>query len=231
MARGRSSAQPASKRSRIDPHKLRVAIRRLDRHHHLMLLDRAIDMLPASALGKLVHDFFRPEELRAEGPRPSLLAQIQAFHAASLAGEFYEDFAVDSRNHMTHSRGTGTFIAEYHRLLDRLCEASARGKLSEARPGFELLFDLLRQIDEFRIDIVFFADEAGAWQIGVHWPSVFPAWAHCVAAEEPPEAFAAIVHGMIDEFARTDRAALLRIAAALASEKQAAALDRHPRRS
>jgi len=34
----------------------------------------------------------------------------------------------------------------------------------------------MREIDRCERDVVFFADEAGSWQVGVLWDRVLPAW-------------------------------------------------------
>jgi len=41
---------------------------------------------------------------------------------------------------------------------------------------FEVIFSLLRHIDECTDDILFFADEGGSWEVGVNWKKVLPAW-------------------------------------------------------
>lgn len=210
----------------IDLAKLRSRLRRLDREHHLMLLDRALELLPPQQVPDLVRDFFRVDELRLDGPRASVLDEVRAFCAAALDGEFYEDFLVNSRNCMTHSHSTAAFIAECQRLLRALCRTSDEGELQIAREGFELVFDVLREIDKCERDIVFFADEAGAWQIGVHWREVLPAWFRCVAAMEPPEAFASVVFSAIEEFGALDRDILQQRATQLASADQRRALVR-----
>ena len=127
---------------------------------------------------------------------------------------------------MSHSRGTAAFIAECHRLLHLLCRASLAGRPRDARAGLELLFVLFREIDRFEVDIVYFADEAGAWQIGVDWREALPAWIRGVAAEASPEEFAAKVVRAIEEFAPRDREMVIERAIAIASTEQAEALGR-----
>lgn len=140
-----------------------------------MLLDHTIEMLSSSQLAELVRDYARIEELRPDGGSSSLLDEVRSFCTASLAGAYYEGFRVDARNFMSHSRGTAAFIAQGHRLLRLLCHAADQGDLRDAREGFGLIFELLREIDRFERDILFFADEAGAWQLAVHWGAVLPA--------------------------------------------------------
>jgi len=47
---------------------------------------------------------------------------VELFEKASLACEYYESFGVNSQNYTQKSAGTSAWIAEYLRLLDRLCD-------------------------------------------------------------------------------------------------------------
>ena len=47
---------------------------------------------------------------------------VELFEKASLAREYYESFGVNSQNYTQKSAGTSAWIAEYLRLLDRLCD-------------------------------------------------------------------------------------------------------------
>lgn len=68
------------------------------------------------------------------------------------------------------------WLSEYDRLM-RWCRREVDdGAFDEARQAFDLLFDLLYQLDQFEEDILFFVDEAGSWQVGVDWRRVLPAW-------------------------------------------------------
>ncbi|MFZ4580272.1 MAG: hypothetical protein ACOYOB_17960, partial [Myxococcota bacterium] len=191
----------------------------------LVLLDRALERLSESDLDAVLADYVHLDEFRAEaGPSLTLYEAVKAFHAASLRGAYYEGFNVNSRNFTMLSGGTQRWLAEFDRLLRR-CVAAApdSGCERQVRDAFELLFDLLSQIDECRDDIVFFADEGGSWQAGVNWPAVIPAWCRCLAATATPEEYAAAVVKVIDEFARHDRAKLLGSARQLATQPQRAA--------
>ncbi len=99
-----------------------------------------------------------------------VIDKVKAFEEASRRGEYYESFNVNSKNFMDKSEGTEEWIAECERLLEDLLGISCDGDPAEAREAFELLFGLLRRIDEGEDDIIFFADEAGSWQVGVDWP-------------------------------------------------------------
>lgn len=91
-----------------------------------------------------------------------------------MAGRYYQSFNVNSRNYMEKSRGTETFIAEHSRLVDACLRAERAGDLETAAEELELLIGLMREIDRCERDIVFFADEAVAWQVGVLWDRVLP---------------------------------------------------------
>ena len=61
-----------------------------------------------------------------------------------------------------------------------------RGEPAEVREAFETLFGLLCHIDKVPDDVVFFADEAGSWQVGVDWDKVLPAGFTCLAKTAEP---------------------------------------------
>src|SRR3989339_778710 len=101
---------------KIDRDKLRIAIRKLNRERVFDLLDEAIDLLPESKLLKLVKQYFNPSKLRPDSEaKGNLLRDVKVFEKASLAGEYYESFNVNSKNYMEKSEGTETWIAEYDR--------------------------------------------------------------------------------------------------------------------
>jgi hypothetical protein len=213
----------------IDRDKLRVFVRQLDGEDLLVLLDRAIDLLPKTKLPKLIKDYARPTDLRPDRDSATgLLAAVRRFHQESLKGRYYEDFNVNSKNYREKSRGTQTWIAECHRLLDLCVAASTTGDLVETRTTFELIFNLLFEINECRVDIIFFADEHGAWQVGVHWREVMPAWFRCLAASTEPDDYARLVHAMISYYAHWETKQLIPAALALANADQAAALAALP---
>ncbi len=213
----------------IDREKLRTYVRKLDGEDHLILLDRAIDLLPKSKLPKLIRDYARLADLRPDGSSPTeLLDAVRGFHTASLRGEYYEYFMVDSRNFMQKSEGTQCWIAECHRLLDLCEQASKTDSYAETRTAFELIFDLLLQIDECRDDIIFFADEAGSWQVGVNWRAVLPAWFRCLAATASADEYATQVRATISYFAHYEVKVLMPKARRSGNKEQRAALSRLP---
>lgn len=171
---------------------LREAIRtHLETDDLLGLLDRAIRLIPQEQIPELIEGFFDAEMLTDDNTaEPPLLDAVQHFYDASLAGYYYEDFAVNSKNFMDQSRGTINFIAEHQRLTHRCVQENETSKPHQIRQAFDLLFDLLDQVDECRDDIVFFADEGGAWQIGVKWDQVLPCYFKALATVTKSKEFA-----------------------------------------
>ena len=215
---------------RVDIEKLRVALRRLDRGHLLMVAERAIEMVPRAKLLALVGDMVRLDQL-AEGKSGAvpLLEEVRAFHDAALRGEYYESFNVNSKNFREKSKGTQAFIAEFDRLAQKCTRAATKeGPRARVLQAFELLFALLRRIDEAPDSVIFFADEAGSWQVSVGWREVLPAYFLCLADDTPPEDFAREVDRVISDFAAYERPRLLAAARSVASAEQKAALRRLP---
>ena len=126
---------------------------------------------------------------------------------------------------MDSSPGTRSFIADCRRLLDRCAAQAAKGDPVETRASLELIFRLLHHIDECHDDVVFFADEGGAWQVGADWAKVFPAWFRCLSQSAEPEEFARLVVEMVDEFEGHDRERHIAAARKLGTAAQRRALD------
>ena len=107
----------------IDREKLRAAIRTLGDEYVFYMLDEAIDLLPEAKLAKIALRYIDPARLRPDSSaKGGLLADVTQFEQASLRGEYYEGFNVNSKNFMDKSKGTRAWISECHRLLDR-CQA------------------------------------------------------------------------------------------------------------
>ena len=185
---------PTVGRSAIDLEKLRVALRRLSRGNLLMVAERAIEIVPKAKLRALVGDMVQIDELaeRARGPTP-LLEEVRKFHGASLRGDYYESFNVNSKNYMDKSEGTEAFIAEIDRLLGKCIQAATKGPRQPVRTAFELLLAVLRRIDEDSDSVIFFADEGGVWQVGVDWRPALEAYFQCLAESSSGEEFARAV--------------------------------------
>ena len=199
----------------------------------LIIAERAIELVPRVTLQALVGDYVHVEDGASEARATpnALLDEVQTFHVDSLAGRYFEDFAVNSRNCTQHSRGTDAFIAEFKRLLRGCISAADSGQYEVARQAFELLFGLLRHIDEGHDDVIFFADEGGSWQLGVDWHNVFAAYFRCLAETATAAYFATNVDQTIEDFAGHERPQHLRTAHAVANAAQRAALDPLERRA
>lgn len=210
----------------IDRDKVRAQARKLDGTGLRVWLDRAIDMLAEEPFPALIEDYVRLKDILVdEGTQPDLLHAIRRFHRESLAGRYYQDFNVNSRNYMEMSRGTETFIAEHARLIAACLKADRDGDLETVRDGLRLLIDLMRQVDECGDDIIFFADEAGSWQVGVQWEEVLPVWFRSLSPGVDPYDWAEDVIDALNAFAGSDLDALLKAARKIASPEQRQALS------
>ena len=209
---------------RIDPGRLRAVLRRMERGHLLLFAERAMEHVPPARLAEIVRDFARLEELASEEAEPrSLSDEVGAFRTDALAGRYYEQFAVNSQNFMCRSSGTDAFEAEIERLLARCVREAARSA-AEARSAFEVLFDVLREIDRCETDIVFFADEGGSWQFGIAWRRILPRYFETLAATATPDEFAREVVRAAEDLAGSDAPDLLDEARRIANDAQRAAL-------
>ncbi len=211
----------------IDRDKLREAIRRLKAEYVFCMLDDAIDLLPPAKLHKIVRKYLDVKRLRQDGGKAanaSLLASVNAFDKASRAGAYYEPFDVNSKNFMEQSHGTTGWIAECRRLLDRSVDEAKRGDQAEVCHAFHTIFGLLDRIDECCDDIIFFADEAGAWQVGVDWERVLPPWFKVLSATTGPEEYAQRIVSLLKHHYdfRSDK--MLSLARKTATEAQRIAL-------
>ena len=157
------------------------------------MLDDAIELLPPAKLHKIAKKYLDLKRLRPDAEKatkPSLLTDVKVFEKASLAGEYYESFGVNSKNYTQESAGTSAWIAEYLRLLDRCVINAKKRNPAEVREAMDIFFGLLNHIDEGRDDVIFFADEGGSWQVGVDWPKVLPVWFKVLSATAEPEEYA-----------------------------------------
>ena len=210
----------------IDRDKLRAVIRKLGNEYVFYMLDDAIDLLPPVKLHKIVRKYLdlkrlRPDSVKAT--KSSLRADLKAFEKASLAGEYYESFNVNSKNFMEKSKGTAGWIAKCRRLLDRCVEQVKTAKSAdpaEVCQAFDIIFGLLDRIDECREDIIFFADEAGAWQVGVNWDKVLPAWFKVLSATAAPEEYAGRITALLEHHYNHGRDKMLAIASKTATPEQ-----------
>jgi len=185
---------------------VRLTLQTLSRGNLLIIAERAAELVPPAELERLLGDFVDVDALATATAAPSLLDEVVGFHARSLAGEHYEDFAVNVGAGAEQSKGTDAFMAEFDRLLAKCIRESETGSRPLVLQAFELPFALLRHIDACHDDAIFFADEGGSWQIGVNWRTALPAYFRCLAETVSSEQFAQAVDQAIADCAGHDRA-------------------------
>jgi len=212
------------KKESLDRDKLRRDIRKLRRDDLLSLLDRAIDQIPKTRLPKVFQGIVDPKKKKNnENISKEFLSEIKLFYKASLNGKYYEDFNVNSKNYMNKSSGTKKWISECNRLFN-LCVSNVSHSCKDVRDAMLILFGLLRRIDEGDSDFVFFADEAGSWQVGVDWDRVLPAWFRCLSEMADSDEFAEETVRVIEDYVEYDREKFLTIARKKANPEQRKAL-------
>jgi hypothetical protein len=190
------------------------------------LLDRAIELLSPTKLRKLVESYMNVQDLAVDSAASAdLLKTVKDFQRRSMKGEYYQSFMVHSKNYMDKSKGTRAWIADCHRHLDGCVRAVANGELKSAGEAFGILFGLLAEIDREPDTIIFFADEAGSWQVGCDWRSILPAWFKCLAVTAGPDDYAENVLRIVDGFVRYDRDRFLTSARRAATADQRKALN------
>jgi hypothetical protein len=211
----------------IDREKLRAAVRKLGDEYVRSMLDDAIDLLPPSKLCKIATKYLDLKRLRPDAPnaaKVTLIKEVSRFAKASLAGQYYASFNVNSRNCTEQSAGTSTWIASFRRLLDQCVADAKRGDPTEVRKAMDLLFGLLDRIDECHDDIIFFADEAGSWQVGVDWFTVLPAWFKVLSVTAQPQEYAQRITAMLEHHYHYGRDKMLAVARRIATPAQRKAL-------
>lgn len=211
----------------IDFTAVRTELRALNRGSLLIIAERALELMPAAQLSTLLGDFVRLKARTAgAGNAPvSLLDEVRAFYRAAMAGKYYEAVAINNQGRQIQSESTDAFIADFGRLLRDFVRASDNLVDSTATVGFELLFGLLRHIDEGNDNVLFFADDDGISTIGINWRTTLPAYISSLARTSLPDEFGHTVDATIEDFAREDRPYYLTVARNAASHAQRISLD------
>lgn len=225
-AESRSFNPMAKQLNEIDRDKLRAAVRKLGNEYILYMLDDAIDVLSPAKLQKIVKKYLDVERLHPdpEKANASLLEDVKRFEKASLAGDYYESFDVNSKNCTQQSNGTSSWISAFGRLLDRCVTNSKKQNPAEVREAMEILFSLLDHIDECRDDVIFFADEGGSWQVGVDWDRTLPVWFKMLSLTAGPEEFANRITTLLSHHYSYGRDKMLTVAQQTATPEQRNAL-------
>src|SRR5471032_2899976 len=171
----------------INPGSVRAALRTLSRGSLLIIAERAAELVTADQLSALLDDFVpidadKPAAPIPAPPMPRLLYEVQEFRDAAMAGHYHQAIEVSSMRGFEQSPGTDSFIADFDRLTRKCIGAVGQGENSSGvRESFELLFGLLRYIDEGNDDVLFFADDGSSSDVGVNWHVVLPAYFNCLA--------------------------------------------------
>lgn len=151
-----------------DLEQVRRALRTLSRGSPLIIAERAAELVPPAELKVLLGNFINVEALTSSpAAARSLLDEVRDFYARSVAGQYYESFAVNWKNCTERSKGADAFMAEFDRLLTRCIRDAEAGPRLPTLQAFDLLFALLRHIDGRHGDVIFFADEGGSYEVGL----------------------------------------------------------------
>ncbi|TVT60775.1 MAG: hypothetical protein FHK80_01980 [Azoarcus sp. PHD] len=143
---------------------LRTELRRLRRCDLLIIAERATELVSRADLKPLLSDFMHVDVLVVPGTKPApLIEEIHKFYDESCDGRYFEQVEANAKNYKEHSRGTDAFVAEFDRLLRKCVQAVGHQPGASVREAFEVLFRLLRRIDEAPDDVVYFAEEPGSW--------------------------------------------------------------------
>lgn len=206
---------------------VRTELRALNRNSLLIIAERAIELIPATQLSTLLSDFVHVETSLAEASRVSVaqLDDVRKFYDAAMGGEYYETVEINSRGRREQSDCNDAFIAEFHRLLHRCIQTADQEAPSGLRESFELLFGLLRHIDEGNADVLYFTDDGGSLDVGVNWRAALPAYFNCLTNTSSPMEFARRVVEAIEDFVDYDRPRYTDAAREAASAEQRTALD------
>jgi hypothetical protein len=215
---------------KLDSKKLGNTLRRLRKQELLDLLDDALKLLPESEIEALVEGYADLDKLRPSLRKGQILAEVRQFERSSLAGDYYESFNVNSHNFMDKSEGTESWIDECHRLLELCGIHTESGDPAEVCEAIEIIFGLLRSIGEEPDEIIFFANEAGTWQVGVDWSEVLPVWFLCLSATTEPEEYARRVVQLVDQHDSYNRTKHFTAARKAGTPAQAKALGPQRRR-
>lgn len=221
----------------VDSNNLRAELRALPRGTLLLIAERAIELVTRDQLDALLGDIVQinvdtgtPYGDSTTIVEPSLLDEVRLFHDAAMNGDFYEHIQINNTGRQEQSAGTDAFFAEFDRLIRKCIGASE--EVGEAAVGdnsahnvrncFELLFALLRHIDEGIDDVLAFSDDGSALDVGVNWRVVLPAYFVCLAEAEAasPKEFARAVEQAIADFAGPDRARYFEAARTAANDAQ-----------
>lgn len=204
---------------RIGKH-LRIwdSIRTMEREQLLILLARTLKHVATNDLETLLGVHERgTTKLAAPLRDGSLLDVVKHFCEEASEGAYFQElWAKGEFGSYLPSGKTEEFGAKLTLLLD-LCVAEAEeGDPKEVCDAYEMLLDLLEEIDRFdRDDIVFWADEPGTWQRGIDWGRVLPPYLECLSKILPPKDFTGKASALIAQLNSLDATKLRCLVAGL----------------
>lgn len=210
----------------VDLEKLRVQLRRMHRGNLLIIAERAIEMIPPSALRALVGDCVDWAKLTATltPEPPSLVEEVERFQSAVIRREYWEEFFVTSKNGDSLSGKTEAYLAEMDRLFRRCVRETENGAYVTARGAYEVLFAIIRSVRACQEELVFFVDGGNLYEYGLDWQNILPAYVHCLAKTASADEFARETKERLHEFSCPDEARILAHAVQYANASQREAL-------
>lgn len=204
------------------------SLKRLPKDALAEMLAAAYEILPRTKIKEVFGEYVDFDALAGEARKSisakRLLEAVQQFHEDSLARRYCQGFNVNSRNYRETSEGTRGWIKEVKKLFAQSVEVAEKGHHRHSREAMDLLFDLLRRIDDGQ-DFIFFADEAGSWQVGVEYEKIFPAYFAALAATASATDYADRVLELVMKYESYNRDKHLRSAWRAANREQRAALQ------
>jgi hypothetical protein len=129
----------------------------------------------------------RPTKAPVKGEQ--LREEISDFRRASLAGEYYAPFDVNSKNFMHVPEETREWCDRFARFLADASQLTGRGEHTQAVACFAVLYELIDALDWGKE--IIFAEEAGSWMIPADKKVWLKAYLTSLAATATPEAFTA----------------------------------------
>jgi hypothetical protein len=185
----------------IDSDKLRHLLERSTVANLTVMFARAIGCLPAEAYERVFTDYAFPDDLAADQERsPGLLEAVHSFVECAQRGDYYDPVFFSGQHYDEWPRATHNFSARIDLLLGRCKAESANGDPFEVCRAYELLFELVRDIDARPDDVVFFPDEANSWQLGIRWASELPSYFACLSQTIGRDELAARKVALVQEF-------------------------------
>lgn len=165
---------------------------------------------------------------KAQPPAPvdgeALLDEVAEFRRASLAGEYYAPFAINSKNYMHIPEETKEWFDRLGDLLQASVQLTAQGDHLYAVACFDALYELIHTLE--RGDEIVFADEIGSWMIPGDEKQAIAAYMASLAAVTAPDEFTKAALPLIQRDSRQSFATQAYASAArVATEAQRAHLE------